>query len=127
MPWRPKRHKNFERIVRERREERPDDVTLPRDHRAEVEAERVREYDRQRGSSSARGYDATWRKLRRWFLRKNPVCVECLRKDKRAVPADEVDHITPIRRGGARLDPANLQSLCKRHHAQKTAREQREK
>ena len=34
--------------------------------------------------------------------------------------ADEVDHIVPLARGGARLNPANLQSLCKRCHSKKT-------
>ena len=37
--------------------------------------------------------------------------------------AVDVDHIIPMARGGERLDPNNLQPLCKRHHSQKTARE----
>lgn len=38
----------------------------------------------------------------------------------RVTPATEVDHIVPLRQGGARLDRSNLQSLCRPCHAQKT-------
>jgi hypothetical protein len=35
--------------------------------------------------------------------------------------ATEVDHLTPISKGGARYDHANLQSLCSSHHSIKTS------
>lgn len=124
MPWRPRRHKTLDRVVRELREQRTGDDRLPRDHAGELRAERVKAYDAERGNSNERGYDATWRKLRLWHLRRQPLCVACERRG-RLTPAEEVDHITPISRGGARLDPANLQSLCKSCHSAKTAREQR--
>jgi 5-methylcytosine-specific restriction endonuclease McrA len=38
-------------------------------------------------------------------------------------PATHVDHRSPIAEGGAELDPANLQSLCKQHHGPKTQAE----
>jgi 5-methylcytosine-specific restriction endonuclease McrA len=38
-------------------------------------------------------------------------------------PATHVDHRVSIAEGGAKLDPANLQSLCKRHHGPKTQAE----
>jgi 5-methylcytosine-specific restriction protein A len=38
-------------------------------------------------------------------------------------PARVVDHITPIKKGGARLDPANFQSLCNPCHGKKTAQD----
>ncbi|MCA1259418.1 HNH endonuclease [Nitratireductor aquimarinus] len=38
-------------------------------------------------------------------------------------PATEVDHITPMRQGGAPRDRANLQSLCGTCHRQKTGAE----
>lgn len=76
-----------------------------------------------RPSPSGRGYDGDWRRLRMWFLRRNPVCVRC-RLLGLVTPATEVDHITPIRDGGERLDQSNLQALCKRCHSRKTRREQ---
>jgi len=39
-------------------------------------------------------------------------------------PVDEVDHVIPLQEGGGRLDPANLRSLCRKHHATKTKRDQ---
>ncbi|MCY3780026.1 MAG: HNH endonuclease signature motif containing protein [Chloroflexi bacterium] len=36
---------------------------------------------------------------------------------------NEVDHITPIRAGGAMWDPENLQVLCSSCHVRKTRRE----
>jgi 5-methylcytosine-specific restriction endonuclease McrA len=34
-----------------------------------------------------------------------------------------VDHIIPIEAGGAKLDPDNLQTVCKRCHTHKTFNE----
>ena len=68
------------------------------------------------------GYDRSWRKLRAWFLRRHPLCL-CCQAQGRVEPATEVDHIAPLRWGGARLDETNLQALCKRCHSRKTARE----
>lgn len=78
----------------------------------------------ERLSSHRRGYDSTWRKLRRVKLDRDPLCQHCLERD-RTEAATEVDHITPIEDGGARLDLANLQSLCKSCHSKKTARDVR--
>lgn len=59
-----------------------------------------------------------WRGVRAAFLAANPVCgtLGCGRR------AHHVDHRLPIRRGGARLDPANFRQLCAPCHASKTAR-----
>lgn len=65
------------------------------------------------GASSSM-YDERWRQLRDHHLRLFPNCW-CGAK------ASEVDHIKPIRMGGARLDPLNLRSLCHAHHAIVTA------
>lgn len=69
-------------------------------------------------------YQSTvWRKLRLVKLEQQPLCEECLKRD-RHTPAQIVDHIVPIDRGGAPLDLKNLQSLCNRHNS-KSARERR--
>ena len=63
-----------------------------------------------------------WRGLRNNYIKRNPVCVICLKKDI-ITPANVVDHIKPIAEGGEALDVNNLQSLCTMHHNQKSARE----
>ena len=75
-----------------------------------------------RPSPSRRGYDRKWMRLRRWFLARHPLCAHCLQRGF-TTPATEVDHIKPLRDGGARLDQTNLQALCKSCHSRKTARE----
>lgn len=79
------------------------------------------QYDHQRGSASARGYDRRWQQLRLMILRNSPLCVDCL-AEGRTTLATEVDHITPKRDGGADAEE-NLQPLCKPHHSRKTMRE----
>lgn len=90
------------------------------------QAERVAEYDRARGSSSARGYGTRWQKIRAQHLAAHPFCADPFGDHRaagvQAVAATEVDHITP-RRGGGSDDPSNLQSLCKSCHSKKTATE----
>ena len=44
-------------------------------------------------------------------LEQCPLCEECQRRGITTL-AQVVDHIVPINRGGAKLDMANLQSLC---------------
>lgn len=70
-----------------------------------------------RGSAASRGYDETWRRLRAWHLAANPLCAYCRQADQLTL-AEVVDHIKPFDGVGdpLRLDPGNLQSLCKRHH-----------
>lgn len=72
---------------------------------------------RQRGSSTEQGYGHRWRVARIAFLAANPFCW-C------GELATVVDHITP-HKGDAGLfwSRDNWQSLCKRHHDRKTARE----
>lgn len=65
---------------------------------------------------------AAWRKLRRVKLQRNPMCEECERRG-RITPAQMVDHIVPINKGGAPLDMYNLQSLCNACHARKSAKD----
>jgi len=75
-----------------------------------------------RGNSTARGYDEQWRQLRAEYARAHPWCEACALDGLRVAVAI-VDHRQPIRRGGARLDPRNLESLCRSHHGKKTARD----
>lgn len=94
------------------------------EHQREDDAQRLereREYDSRRGSAHQRGYGATWRRLRRSYLQRNPLCVECLRQG-RVTPATDVDHIIPRSRGGTD-DESNLQSMCHACHSRKTNRE----
>lgn len=80
-----------------------------------------RQYDQARGSAASRGYDARWRRLRLLVLRAEPLCREC-GTEGRVTPAADVDHITPLRRGGTN-DRRNLQPLCHSCHSRKTQAE----
>jgi 5-methylcytosine-specific restriction endonuclease McrA len=95
-------------------------------------------------SSAARGYGYDWQKLRERHLAAHPHCVMCLR-DLGLLgmsPADVViacarrgvveplgnigDHIVPHRGDDRlRLDPNNVQTLCKPHHDGEKARLER--
>jgi 5-methylcytosine-specific restriction protein A len=58
-----------------------------------------------------------WRKARAAFLGMHPTCAHC------AKLATCVDHITPVREGGAFYDLDNWQALCTSCHAKKSGRE----
>ena len=75
-------------------------------------------HDEKRGTASARGYGAAWRKLRLVILNAEPLCRHCLARGV-PVPAVEVDHILPLRDGGDNAR-ANLQPLCMGCHDRKT-------
>lgn len=72
---------------------------------------------------SSKKYGHRWRKLRKAFLLKNPLCGKCT-EEGLMVDATEVDHIKP-HRGDDRLfwDESNWQGLCNSHHSRKTAAE----
>lgn len=68
-------------------------------------------------------YQSTaWRKLRAVKLKQSPMCEQCERNG-RITPAQMVDHIVPINKGGASLDIENLQSLCNACHNRKSAKD----
>lgn len=69
------------------------------------------------GSSTSRGYGATWRRLRKMVLARDPVCVACRRR-----PSEHVDHIK-AKAGGGDDSMENLRGLCERCHMQKTAKD----
>lgn len=74
-----------------------------------------------RGTAAQQGYGYAWQQLRLRVLHDEPYCRHCL-ADGRAVPATDVDHITPREQGGTD-DRSNLQPLCHPHHSRKTARD----
>jgi 5-methylcytosine-specific restriction protein A len=78
--------------------------------------ERRLEYDRtQRDPKIVAFYKSeVWRRCRLMQLAAAPLCQVCLIK-----AGTIVDHIKPIRSGGERLDPSNLQSLCVSCHGKK--------
>jgi len=87
------------------------------DHQARIGlADRDR--DRMRGHSADRGYDARWRKRRRWYLRHHPFCTLC------HTPATDIHHIVSLAAGG-RDNEENLQALCHSCHSRLTAKELR--
>jgi 5-methylcytosine-specific restriction protein A len=87
------------------------------DHQREVYRTKKKAPDR------SKDYDWDWRKLREHHIRREPFCRVCMESGK-PVAAEEVDHIEPLAKAPERrLDPANIQSLCRDHHHEKTAME----
>lgn len=73
-----------------------------------------------RGSASARGYGASWRKIRKAQLRREPYCADPYGIHDEPVLARQVDHKISLKKGGTN-EPENLQSLCDACHGRKTA------
>jgi 5-methylcytosine-specific restriction protein A len=96
---------------------------LLRQPRPAAEIERRRLAAASRGTRQQRGYTDAWLRYSRNRLRSYPWCVQHEQLG-RLVPAAVTDHIVP-HRGDAQLfwDESNHQSLCKRCHDRKTARE----
>jgi 5-methylcytosine-specific restriction protein A len=106
MPWRPKRlsdlrgRKDRDADYRRRRMADP----------ALAEAERIRNSGR-------------WRWLRRVKLARDPLCEDCLERD-RTEAASQVHHMEPIvRRPDLAFEMENLRSLCTTCHARREAEE----
>jgi len=85
--------------------------------------EHSRQYERDRGSSTERGYDRRWQKARLTYLKRHPLCAECERQG-RVKAAEVVDHVIP-HKGNTTLfwDVSNWQALCKACHDYKTSTE----
>ena len=59
-----------------------------------------------------------WRRVRWWILKRDGWrCRTCGKY------GNEVDHVTPLHKGGEPWDPANLQCLCRGCHIAKTRAE----
>jgi 5-methylcytosine-specific restriction endonuclease McrA len=70
--------------------------------------------DAARGTAAQRGYDADWRKVRVLVLNRDGWCCHYC-----GAPAITVDHVVPLARGGARLDPFNLVACCRSCNARR--------
>ena len=80
------------------------------------EKKAVMRYDKDRGNSGERGYDAQWQRVRNIKANQDPLCEICLLKGL-IVPLNVVHHIKPIEtHPGLRLVINNLMSLCTQHH-----------
>lgn len=76
----------------------------------------------ERPSMEARGYDKDWFRMRAIILRAEPNCRACAAEGVER-KAEIVDHIVTIRDAPhLRLEPTNLQPLCRAHHNAKTNR-----
>lgn len=78
--------------------------------------------NRERGSSSARGYDRLWERFRISFLASNPLCRDC---ESRGVVKATTDlhHVRKVRdHPQLRLDPSNILPLCHECHSIRTQR-----
>ena len=102
-----------------------------RAHEAQAKAKakhRHRKYNKVRSSDDKekglnRFYGtASWKKLRNAYIAKVPLCQHCTLRGK-VTEGAMVDHIIERRDGGESLDMSNLQTLCFRCHAYKTAEE----
>ena len=65
---------------------------------------------------------AAWRRLSASIRASHPVCEVC-RAAGRGDAAQMVDHIIPIRQGGARYDTTNLMAMCHECHNRKSAKD----
>lgn len=99
----------------------------------QTERERKQKLDKRRLSSSQRGYDADWQRVRdAVIIERGLRCEAChrlgvLRKRDatRSMPVLEVDHIVSVaERPDLRLEPSNLRVLCRPCHSRRTARDQ---
>lgn len=66
--------------------------------------------------TSVKTYDTTrWKRVRKDFLQKFPLCEECLKKGI-IKAAELVHHRKPIKDGGTEYDYSNLESICHECH-----------
>jgi len=82
-----------------------------------MDKERHKRYNTMRPRSDSFYGTAAWKNARQSFRLEHPLCCECERMGL-IRPMNVVDHIIPLKlRPDLALDPANLRSLCSRHHA----------
>ena len=86
-------------------------------HGKEMES-RYNKYDRD--TETRKRYGRTWKRIRDNYIKANPLCEDCLKRDA-LTPAEEVHHIIPLSKGGTHED-SNLMSLCESCHSRITAK-----
>lgn len=79
-------------------------------------------FERRKHKNTALYNSRKWRALRESVLQREPLCRICA-KDGEIKPAQMVDHIKPVNKGGSFTDIDNLQPLCNTCHAKKSATE----
>jgi 5-methylcytosine-specific restriction protein A len=78
--------------------------------------------DKQRGTSTQRGYDYRWQRFRITYLAQYPLCVDCA-AEGRAGAATDVHHKQKLRdRPDLKYEESNLVALCSEHHDKRTAK-----
>jgi len=114
MPWKPKqpcRHPGCPKLVYGR-------------YCEEHKKLRDKEYNLYERDDFTKSFYKTleWKIVRKNQLTIQPLCEECLKHGK-FIKAEMVDHIVPIKQGGDKFSPNNLQSLCWSCHSRKSAKE----
>lgn len=96
---------------------------VPYNHR-HCAAHRKKKWQRYEPNRTREGFynTAEWKQVRDKFRKANPMCAECARHNESRA-GYVIDHIVPINKGGARLDPSNLQNLCAQCHQRKRGKE----
>lgn len=75
-----------------------------------------------RESACKRGYDRRWRKWRRWYLTRHPLCVDC-QAQGRITAAEQVHHIMKVAEHPTmQYVEDNCMSLCAPCHAIRSGR-----
>lgn len=85
-------------------------------------AKYLKKLDENRQSASRRGYDSKWQKFREGYLRRNPLCVDCMRHGI-SRPTQEIHHIKRLStHKDLKYESSNLVPLCKSCHVKRTER-----
>ena len=76
-----------------------------------------------KAKTTARGLGWEWQKFRKRILKRDLYMCQPCKREGRATPATEVDHILARHKGGEMTD-GNAESICTPCHKAKTAAEQ---
>ena len=100
-------------------------VRMPRMPMAAATHKRRQRGPDNRPSAAARMYGRRWRRQRKFYLAKHPLCAECLARGL-TTAATRVDHVEPHRGDRKKFkDRENWQSLCESCHNRKSVKERK--